>query len=520
MNQSTANTFSTAGPAHEVSSQASTGAWILLISGIAAGSILIIYLSTHTPTYPIDSYFYLSKAQQFVAGKGLTISWNDGVDPKYFPGYSLVVAISLALGGSFVPVQLFAYLLSAALLVLGLKELRRSSIEQALAASAFSVNPIVIKWYSLPMAEGCALALSLAAVFFFLRFIRTKSYRLLFPACVLGGFAVVTRMEAIFLLFIFVPMLYRERRTLKIGSIAAGAALFFLPLVVYFGGVRNSAGEGQAYVSEFGYTLAKFNLLKNFLYNIWIPFGLMQRWPLRHSAIGLAAAGIHAAGFVWVVIGEMVFLAGVLYALTGRPGPTVRAAALLFLLYAGLHALWYYRYERFMLLALPLAAFIWAGSIHFFIGRIHAKKGEQVLLPAQAMLVVAGLALAYVFGSTHAELLQRDTFRLPFREVAKAVNEVNESGRPILTDLGPHLAYYLNAHSYMDDDHGNYWQRAFPPERTVEELNKLGIRLIVTRWNFSQWMAEHRIPPEKTPNFEEVPSAAKDVTIIKYARPE
>jgi hypothetical protein len=198
-----------------------------------------------------------------------------------------------------------------------------------------------------------------------------------------------------------------------------------------------------------------------------------------------------------------------------RLGPAARAAVILFLGYAALHAFWHYRYERFILLILPVAALIWARFLSFLNDRIHQRTGRQLLLSVQALLALSGLALGHVFASAHAGLLQREAHNLNFAVVAQRINALNKNQEPVLTDLGPHLAYYLEAHSYMDDDHGNYWRRAFPPEETAERLDRLGIGLIVTRREFPQWIAEHAIPPGQISDFEVVSGVNEELTVIR-----
>lgn len=489
--------------------------WTIFLLSVLGGGLLIFYHASRTPTYTIDSYFYLSKARQLVAGHGLTTSWNDGLDPKYFPGYSLALAAAYALGGSFIHLQIIAYVLSAVLLVAVLRELRTDAIGQILAATALAVNPITLKWFSLPMAEGVALALSLASVLMLLGFSRTGRLALLISACLLGGIATVTRVEALFLLFVFALILYPNRHTIRKAVLAGGLLLFFLPLLAYLARLSFSAGGGPAYAREFWWTMARFSILKNFLYNVWVPFGLMYKTPPATLG-GIPHAVVLSAAAIWLLVGQVLFLGGLSVALLTRKNTAARAAGLLFLAYAVLHALWYYRYERFMLLALPLAALIWAWSCSNAAGLAGQKAMRRLVPGMQVLLVAAGLSLGHVYSTAHSQLLQQDAGRLQFPKIATAVNKLNANATAVLTDLGPHLAYYLDAHSYMDDNHGNYWHRAFPPEQTASELNRLGIGFVVTRRGFDQWMTEHYISPDDALHFTKIPDAGEGVTIIKY----
>jgi hypothetical protein len=140
------------------------------------------------------------------------------------------------------------------------------------------------------------------------------------------------------------------------------------------------------------------------------------------------------------------------------------------------------------------------------------------MLLAQALLAAGGLYFGNLYSARHAQALRQDTAWLSFKDIAQSVNALNSASRaPALTDLGPHLAYYVDAHTYLDTEHGNYWHRAFPPERAIEEMNRLGIRFVVTRKRLDKWLDEHHIPPEARQRFEVVKSAAHDVSIIKYS---
>lgn len=494
--------------------------YAILVVASLLGSCVILYHSTHTPTYTIDSYFYLSKAKQLADGHGLRTTWNDGVDAKYFPGYSVFLALPFLIGASYVPLQIISYLLCVIVLFAITRELELESAEQTLATTAFVANPIVIKWFALPMAEGVALALSLLSVLLFLRFARTKASAFLVAACAVGGVAVITRLEALFLLGVFAAIILPKRNEVSRLSLFAGIALFLLPLAVYWVRIRFLGLAAPAYLGEFRHTFLRFPFAKNLAYNLWVPFGFMHS-PAellgRNGARSVAAL----AGAIWIVLGEFVFIAGLLYSLFGRLGRKVKAISLLFLAYAILHAFWYYRYERFMLFAIPLAAVVWAISLRAIFAFLLGKEGHRrIPMAAQILIAATGVYFGNHYSSLHSMELQQDTSGLQFQHIAEAVNALDGDSRsPVLTDLGPHLAYYLDAHTYMDSGHGNYWQRAFPLGNTLEEIEKRGIRFIVTNEDLASWLKKHKIPSEESQRFkcmDYIDDRAK-VVIIKYS---
>ena len=77
---------------------------------VAAAASLLVFTATRASVYTIDSYFYLAKARSLVTGRGFHVPWNDGVDRKFFWGYSIALALPLALFGDHGFVVLAAYL--------------------------------------------------------------------------------------------------------------------------------------------------------------------------------------------------------------------------------------------------------------------------------------------------------------------------------------------------------------------------------------------------------------------------
>jgi hypothetical protein len=341
---------------------------LILILTLIVGAVCVVYSAARTPTYPIDSYFYLSKAAELAEGHGLRTNWNDGVDTKYFPGYSIVLAFSFLFTDSFIPAQLVSYLLCAILIFRIAGELGLDAIERTLIVTAFAANPIVIKWFALPMAEGSALALSLLSVCLFLRFVYGRRYGLLFAACAIGGFAAITRAEALFLLAVFAMIALPERRDLSAPRLLAGVALFALPPLLYWMQLRFGPSGGSAYVGEFWQSFSPVGSLKNLAYNVWAPFGLMHSFGLARGAttlpdsVGPLPAFI-LAGALWLFLGQGIFFCGLALSFSGKLSPRAKAAGLLFVVYAVTHSLWHYKYERFMLMAIPLAAIVWATAI-------------------------------------------------------------------------------------------------------------------------------------------------------------
>jgi hypothetical protein len=491
---------------------------IVLLLAVTAGLCIVVYYAMCTPTYTIDSYFYLSKAEQLAKGYGLRTTWNDGVDTKYFPGYSAALALSFLLVDSYIPMQLTCYLSCAVFLFLVSKELGLDPAVRLLAVTALAVNPIVIKWLSLPMADGLATAISLLATYLFLVSLSRRRPALLPIACTIGGIAVIVRIEALFLLAVFGIIALAKRKQLKRSGLLAGISLFFLPLFVYWAQLKIRSGGKPAYLQEFLHTVLRIDIFTNFAYNAWVPFGLMHKAIFLDDSSKLAAAAISAA-LAWLLLGELIFAAGMAFALLGRLGSQLRAIALLFLAFAAAHALWYYRYERFMLMAVPMASIIWAGASWEISKMLVSNENmrRRCLIFLQMLIVMAGLFLGEQFARHHVTALQEDTSSLNYRHIARVVNTLNkESESPVLTDLGPHLAYYIDVHTYLDTEHGNYWRRAFPPDRTLEKLDELRIGYVVTTTTLDQWLEAHQLPNSMRKRFKVTEEQIKGVLIIEF----
>ncbi len=482
------------------------------------GAMVIIEQAGQTATYTIDSYFYLSKAKQIANGDGPTTSWNDGIDSKYLPGYSYILSVCYLLGKPFVFMNVALYVVCALSLFAVARECDLQS-GTYLGCAAFLASPVVIKWFSLPMAESAALALSLISLVCFMRYVLTGRYASLFLAGAAAGFAIVTRVESAFLFPIFFLLIFTNRAHAKALPLLAGAVLAALPPLLYWIWLRANAGESPAYFEEFRSTVLRTDVFANFAYNVWVPFGFMH-WPIRSVEAAAQEAATIVAGVAWLSVGQLIFLGGLLFSLFGKLGAKIRAVSLLFLAYAFLHSFWYYRYERFMLMAVPLAAIIWAAAVGAALEIIPISKQKRLWLMAaiQVLIAISGIYLGQFFSSRHIAELQKDTGWIPFHHVASVVNSLNRPARsPVLTDLGPHLAYHIESHTYLDTQHGNYWRRAFQPEETLENLNMLGIRFVVTKRSFSEWLKEHDIPSDKYGRFRNVAVPAQGIYVIEYA---
>ncbi len=274
----------------------------IALVALVAATALLIYAHSITHYYPADSYFYLSKARNLIEGKGLTVNWNDGVDRKYFPGYSVVVGLVDFLSVGSVPPWFplhILFLWASALLAFNV--FKNAGIDSLISSSAvalFILHFPVMKWSAVPSAEPFALTAILASVWFFQSYLKSKQVAfsedrhectsraaLLYwlGACAAAGIAFATRAESIFLCliaFAYIVMFKQRRHLPSPLMLIAGATLFVLPLLVWIVGYR---GEGSvvslSYFREFFAHLDLNDSIRSFTFYILSPLLTKNVYP-------------------------------------------------------------------------------------------------------------------------------------------------------------------------------------------------------------------------------------------------
>ncbi|MGH7327005.1 MAG: hypothetical protein ACREJX_01520, partial [Polyangiaceae bacterium] len=123
---------------------------------LIAGSVLLLaWLGAHTKIYTIDSYVYMAKARSLTGGHGVSVPWNDGVDRKFFWGYSFALALPLRVFGDAGALALACLIQEAIGLSFfafaKLVEPRPAARIAALGLTVFS--PLLLWWGSVPASE-------------------------------------------------------------------------------------------------------------------------------------------------------------------------------------------------------------------------------------------------------------------------------------------------------------------------------------------------------------------------------
>ncbi len=431
---------------------------------ILAASALVAWLGTQADVYTADSYFYLSKAAGLISGRGLRVSWNDGIDRTFFSGYAFALALPMRLFGEagFVPAAALLHAWTGASL-LQILRLTGQPFAVRLGALALALfNPLALWWASVPMSEVLLVALSTAAVLEAMRFRETGRRGPLAAAAVLGGLAFVTRAEGLLVSGVLAalagPRLYRERRLLVLAPCAAAVVG---PELAHWLFLRRHQLPGRAsmgYLEQAAEYLADIHVMNGFASHVRAPFWTAFRYDTeswlyaRYFPDWLANAQAIVAG---------LYLASLLIAL--GLGLWRRRLALVawcagLIGYALLHSLWIDQYERFDDFVVPVAASLFAIAVEAVLRRFGPAASAAALL-----------GVAAVSGTYGAQLSRMHTARLKlhqggrdYRALGRLASSVNPERRPFVTDLGPYLAVYLNGHALFTDSKPSFYDAAVP----------------------------------------------------------
>ena len=435
---------------------------------VVFGALLVAWLGLKAEVFTIDSYYYLSKAKSLAQGQWLTVPWGDGIDRKFFWGYSLALAAPLKLFG-----ESGFWLLSAALyawtgLVLS-RILRLLPLEAParLGAMALAVlNPVALWWSSVPMSEGLLVALAATSTYFVVRFRKGASGREALWAALFGGLSFLTRVEGAFvalvLLALCLPRLWRERR---LALFALCAVIFAAPEAAHIAYLRAFAIESRgliAYLDEARSHFREFHFFDGLWRHLRAPFWMIFRFDTEPW---LYARFFPAPLTALQGIVSVLYLASVAVALATGLLPKRGYAfgvSLGLIAFALLHSAWYYAYERYDYLTYPAAALVFASSVDTVMRWARPRLRTAVVLGVT--LTCAAIAGTYGvrLSQMHAERLKLHQGGRDFRAVARAVNDANREARPVITDLGPYLAFYLDGRVYFSRHEADFYDDAVP----------------------------------------------------------
>jgi hypothetical protein len=493
---------------------------IIFLASFGIGSFLIIYQGLTSPIYTIDSYYYLDKAKSLSRGQGLTVSWNDGTDNKFLPGYSvlLVPFIFLGTNKSWILLQIILYFLFTWIIIAVGQKLGLKKNEGYFVGSLFLSHPIIIKWFSLPMAEGAALFWCWLAVWCLFKYCSTSRSYFMGSGFLAIGIAIITRMEACYLLvIIWVIWLNQQMKGKRppLSPLLWGSALAAIPLALWIINIwAEQGGLHLQYLTEFSQTLTGESAIiwNRFLYYLSGSFELVggERFFIDLQKLNSSGATpLLVLPYLWKAYCNLlvfIFHVGLIIAFSGvlkdKGLRYSQALTLILVGYFFLHSFWYYTYERFLILVLPLSIIIFFWAIKFLFTRGNMiwspKEATRIhLILLQMILVVLNFYLAFYSTEIQKAALSDDAANIArIDRLGARLNRIVSSSLPIIHPLGPYLAYYLKGHSFFLHEMPHFYRPINPRETML--TTKIGY--ILSPVPLTKWLRENGIPKSQWKN--------------------
>ena len=455
------------------------GRWLGPVSAAAltgASVAVLAFNGAHTRTFTIDSYFYLVKARQLSRGLGLHLTWNGGYDRIFSSGYAVWLAPFLAVFGH--EGWIVGNVVAEALAALAVwRLLGRLALDPPWRLAAFALtvlNPVWLQWHAIPMAEVLLAASVFWAVDLAFAFRGRGAAWQGIAAAALAGLAAFTRVEGWLVAPVVLAIAWPRLRG-RFGLIAAGVALVLLP-------------EGahrlwlHAHLPAADHTVGYLGVLGRHLHEIdWpLTFRTLVEGPFHPTLEEIAQWRLYRAFMPPALQAaqfgvEALWLTGLLLALTARGWR--RTVALVFTGYAALHAFWFYRYERFIDVGVPLAAVVLALGIGELGERVGRRRGALGLAWV-AVAICAGYG--FQVGRLHAARLDLFEGHRRFAAAAEVAHRI-AGDAPVVSDVGPYVAYDLPGTVYMGHARPDFYDDDVPAGAArAGWLKAHGVRAVIT----------------------------------------
>lgn len=443
--------------------------------------------------FPSDSYYYFSMAEQMRQGQGPSVGWPQGPHNKYFPGYGAWRALFMPradtpaarMRGYAAGQTLLLALIWSAAFAFG-RALWRDYARAAALGSLTVCAPVVLKWAAMPMAEPLAafliaMALTCAAMLDRRASRSPRRRELLVILTLCGAAASITRIEGAFFVLALLSWLVWRRR-LPWQRAASILAITWAPLALWQLWAAIAWGEGSFYVAEgagaFDARAAMAMLLAQ-------PLGAIKSPP--------AVPGMSLSGLALIAAG-LLFFAAWFAAMRGYLGKRIAALGVILAAYWALHALWYYRSDRFNLVVMPLVMAILIEGM----GRLaDLRRGwadalkRPVLIVAAIALCAAGIHQGLDDLRDHVALRNRETRPLAAAALRRALNAEARSPEQMvfITNLPLEHAIHLP---------GEKWFTLLPymadlvPDGDIEAFaRRTGASHVALRQPADKWFARY-----------------------------
>lgn len=487
-------------------------AFLLAITCSVLALIIICIRGAGLVTIPIDGCYYLAKAQSLAETGLLRVPWGPtGVDTKFFPGLSILFApfikiFGITWGWVLVECACFlgaAWLTGAIALRLGL-----SRAGAAIAAAAFAVDPLIIKWASVPYAEIPAAFFSLASVEFAFRARdaqRRRASELL--AALALGVAGTMRLEAFAVAPAFLAIVASRRAPgPAIAAAASTVAIVALPISAHLG-IMNSIGVGPSrlhYVEEF---FRNFSAERYFasLATFWQE--TIYIIPKSKESLVANMGGLAIPFLIARVLAATATMAGAWFLLRGAARRLAACAIVIYVLFTFAHALWHYADARFLILVWPVHCAAVACAVDWMISRASNIKLFNIGGIVAFAIIASGMLLgANHIAGAHASEWTRTTGGSA-RELAARIDtlvspdaegfyefEIDFTPRAA---TGPFVAMWRRGKAQFCYNTDNFFSPHIATD-SVAELLKSGNRFVMTNLTLAEWL-KRRVKAPNSP---------------------
>jgi len=311
----------------------------------------------------------------------------------------------------------------------------------------------------------------------------------LLMAGLFAGFSVATRAQGAlaFPLLLFICGLKPWRKKMLLFT-AAALLIAILPFTIWLI-IKSSAASSFDYLA-----VAKAkginwsDLDERFVFYLQAPFNFLK---LYSTTKGMRAD----FAIYWIIF---PFYAFAMLAALGRfrREPLPAAAALTVILFAAMLPLWYYVYERFIIITIPLSAFVLASVLFPATIRHRVWLRTIGLLLFSTIYIIMATNYSVKLSTIHIRDMAKDRRHgfIKYQMVAGVVNKLNQHKSPVLISFEPHLAYHLDGHVYIDRSKKHYYASAFKAGKALDFIREKGIEYIIINSNLGKWMNRHRIP--------------------------
>ncbi|MBI3819185.1 MAG: hypothetical protein HY286_10875 [Planctomycetes bacterium] len=489
-------------------------AFLLAIAAAAIALVIVNIRGANLGTVPIDGCYYLSKAKSLAETGRLRVPWGTGVDTKFFPGLSIFFAIPLKLLGmtwGWLLVESICFAGGAWLTSALARRLGLGAAGASIAAIFFVIDPLIIKWASVPYAEVPALFFTLASIEFAFRARDAANRRAgeLLAALALGV-AGTMRIEAFFAAPAFLFIVSSRRSVFaKIAAATSTAFVIFLPIAAHLA-VMNSIGVGPSrlhYVEEF------FN---NFSWEKYAAslsaFAQESIYLIPKSKESLAsgmAAPLAAAFAVARALAAGAAIGGAILLIAGSKRAAATVAIASFIIFAFVHALWHYADARFLVMVWPVHCIAAAAAFEWLIIKLQSAAAAASVFGAATFVALAFLLASNHIADAHAAEWERTTGGSA-RELAERIDRVvspTAEGYYEFEDkfmprvaTGPFVAMFRAAPAHICFQIPNFPAPDVAPE-AVPELLKSGDRFAMTNLTFDEWIRRYVTNPADRAGF-------------------